>query len=147
MNLLEQSKLVPDIRYDDIAIGDKATFTKSITDDVIQSFATFTGDVNPIHLDKEFASTTMFQQRIAHGMLVASFISTVLGTKLPGKNTIYLSQQVSFKAPVTIGDTISVVAEVIKKRDDKKIITLQTNVYNQHNEIVVEGIAAIMKME
>lgn len=147
MNLLEQSKLVPDVRYDDIEIGDKATFTKSITDDVIQSFATFTGDVNPIHLDKEFASTTMFQQRIAHGMLVASFISTVLGTKLPGKNTIYLSQQVSFKAPVAIGDTISVVAEVIKKRDDKKIITLQTNVYNQHNEIVVEGIAAIMKME
>ena len=120
MNLLEQSKLVPDVRYDDITIGDKATFTKSITDDVIQSFATFTGDVNPIHLDKEFASTTMFQQRIAHGMLVASFISTVLGTKLPGKNTIYLSQQVSFKAPVSIGDTISVVAEVIKKRDDKK---------------------------
>ncbi|MBL1704033.1 MaoC family dehydratase, partial [Klebsiella pneumoniae] len=91
--------------------------------------------------------TTMFKERIAHGMLVSSFISTILGTKLPGKNTIYLSQNVSFRAPVKIGDTLRVVAEVIKKRDDKKIITLQTNIYNQSGDIVVEGTATILKKE
>jgi 3-hydroxybutyryl-CoA dehydratase len=89
----------------------------------------------------------MFKERIAHGMLVASCISTILGTKLPGKNTIYLSQNVAFKAPVKIGDRIRVIAEVIQKRDDKKIITLQTNVYNQFDKLVVEGTAAILKME
>lgn len=147
MNLREQSKRVPEVRYNDIAIGDQAIVTKTITEEVIDAFATLTGDVNPMHVDETFASTTMFQKRIAHGMLIASFISTVLGTKLPGKNTIYLSQHVAFKAPVAIGDTIRVVAEVIKKRDDKKIITLQTNIYNQQNQMVVEGTAAIMKME
>ena len=86
----------------------------------------------------------MFKERIAHGMLVSSFISTILGTKLPGKNTIYLSQNVSFRAPVKIGDTLRVVAEVIKNVTIK-IITLQTNIYNQSDDIVVEGTATILK--
>ena len=86
----------------------------------------------------------MFKERIAHGMLVSSFISTILGTKLPGKNTIYLSQNVSFRAPVKIGDTLRVVAEVIKSVMIK-IITLQTNIYNQSDDIVVEGTATILK--
>ncbi|MNG35819.1 (R)-specific enoyl-CoA hydratase [compost metagenome] len=80
-------------------------------------------------------------------MLVASLISAVLGTKLPGKNTIYLSQNVSFKAPVKIGDTVTVIAEVVQKRDDKKIMTLETNVYNQDKKLVVAGSAVVMKLE
>ena len=92
---------------------------QKITDEDVINFAKLTGDVNPIHILDSFAKTTMFKERIAHGMLVSSFISTILGTKLPGKNTIYLSQNVSFRAPVKIGDTLRVVAEVIKKRDDK----------------------------
>ncbi|MFX3623023.1 MAG: MaoC family dehydratase [Ectobacillus sp.] len=147
MNLFKEAEFVPELAYDDIQVGDQASLTKTITDEDIQAFAKLTGDVNPVHLLDSFAENTMFKERIAHGMLVAGYISTILGTRLPGKNTIYLSQNVAFKAPVKIGDTIRVVAEVIKKRDDKKIITLQTNIYNQHNKLVVEGTAAIMKME
>ncbi len=147
MNLFQEAQSVQELHYDEIQVGDQASLTKTITNEDIITFAKLTGDVNPIHILDSFAKTTMFKERIAHGMLVSGFISTILGTKLPGKNTIYLSQNVSFRAPVKIGDTLRVVAEVIKKRDDKKIITLQTNVYNQWNDIVVEGTATIMKKE
>lgn len=116
---ISRSTTVPELRYDEIQVGDQASLTKTITDEDVINFAKLTGDVNPIHILDSFAKTTMFKERIAHGMLVSSFISTILGTKLPGKNTIYLSQNVSFRAPVKIGDTLRVVAEVIKKRDDK----------------------------
>ncbi|EEL77391.1 Dehydratase [Bacillus cereus AH676] len=147
MNPFQEAQTVPELRYDEIQVGDQASLTKTITDEDVINFAKLTGDVNPIHILDSFAKTTIFKERIAHGMLVSSFISTILGTKLPGKNTIYLSQNVSFRAPVKIGDTLRVVAEVIKKRDDKKIITLQTNIYNQSDDIVVEGTATILKKE
>ena len=89
----------------------------------------------------------MFKDRICHGILTTSFISTVIGMKLPGANTIYLSQEVTFKAPVYIGDTIKAEVEVVEKRDDKKIIDLKTTVKNQDEKIVVEGNAKVMKME
>lgn len=111
------------------------------------SFAKLTGDVNPIHLDDDYAQQTRFKERIAHGLLVTSYISTILGTKLPGKDTIYLSQYARFKAPVKIGDTLTIIGKVIDKRDDKKIITLETNIINQHEQLVVEGHAVIMKIE
>lgn len=147
MNPFKEAESVQELYYDDIQVGDQASLTKKITEDDIISFAKLTGDVNPIHLLDSFAKTTMFKERIAHGMLVSSYISTVLGTKLPGKNTIYLSQNVAFRAPVKIGDVVRVVAEVTSKRDDKRIITIQTNVYNQSNTIVVEGTATVMKKE
>ncbi len=147
MNLFQEAQVVPERAYGEIQIGEQASLTKTITDEDIQAFAKLTGDVNPVHLLDSFAQTTMFKERIAHGMLVASLISAVLGTKLPGKNTIYLSQNVSFKAPVKIGDTVTVIAEVVQKRDDKKIMTLETNVYNQHKKLVVAGSAVVMKME
>jgi 3-hydroxybutyryl-CoA dehydratase len=147
MDIHEQAKHVVEKVYDELHIGDKAQIVKTITDEDIVTFARLTGDVNPIHLDDEFAQKTFFKGRIAHGMLTASFISTILGTQLPGTNTIYLSQNLKFKAPVKIGDTVTVVAEVVGKRDDKKIITLQTNVFNQHQKMVVEGEAMVMKME
>jgi 3-hydroxybutyryl-CoA dehydratase len=146
MDILHKATQVQERRYEDIHVGDKALFTHTITDEDIHSFATLTTDVNPIHLLDDFAKGTMFKERIAHGMLVASYISAVLGTDLPGKNTIYLAQNVSFKAPVKIKDTITVVVEVLTKRDDKKIVTLQTNVYNQHETLVVEGTATIKKL-
>lgn len=86
-----------------------------------------------------------FKERIAHGLLSGSFISTVLGMKLPGPNTIYLSQNFKFIAPVKIGDTIKVIVEVMEKRDDKKLITLKTQVRNQSEELVVDGEAVVMK--
>ncbi|WP_020061914.1 MaoC family dehydratase [Bacillus sp. 123MFChir2] len=147
MNPFREAESVHELYYDDIHVGDQASLTKTIANEDIITFAKLTGDVNPIHLLDSFAKTTMFKERIAHGMLVSSFISTILGTKLPGKNTIYLSQNIAFRAPVKIGDTLRVIAEVIEKRDDKRIITLQTNIYNQYNKVVVEGTATVMKKE
>jgi 3-hydroxybutyryl-CoA dehydratase len=147
MSIYERAKHVVEKSYADIHVGDKAEVVKTIAEEDIVAFAELTGDVNPIHLDEEFAKKTFFQGRIAHGMLTASFISTVLGTQLPGTNTIYLSQNVKFKAPVKIGDTITAVAEVIEKRDDKKLIKLRTNIVNQDQKVVVEGEAMVMKME
>lgn len=141
------STTVPSIPYNDIRIGNLASIKKTVTEKEILAFAALSGDVNPIHLDDKYARQTRFKERIAHGMLVASYISTVIGTILPGKDTIYLSQTVQFKAPVRIGDTLTVAAKVIKKRDDKKIITLETTIVNQHYEKVVEGYAVVMKMK
>lgn len=85
MNPFQEAQTVPELRYDEIQVGDQASLTKTITDEDVINFAKLTGDVNPIHILDSFAKTTMFKERIAHGMLVSSFISTVLGTKLPGK--------------------------------------------------------------
>ncbi|MEH6993828.1 MaoC family dehydratase [Neobacillus drentensis] len=146
MNIFALSKEVKEILYDDIQIGDQAEITKLVTAEDIERFAELSGDVNPIHLLDEFAKESLFKERIAHGSLASSYISTILGTKLPGKNTIYLSQQVSFKAPVKIGDELTVIATVLSKRDDKRIITLSTNVNNQREELVVEGTAVVKKL-
>ena len=94
---------------DEISDGMTAVFSKTVTEADIVLFAGITGDTNPVHLDEEFAKPTMFKGRIAHGMLTASFISTVLGTKLPGPGCIYISQNLKFRAPVRIGDRKSVV--------------------------------------
>lgn len=131
--------------YEDIQIGDTAVFSKTITDFDIYQFAGLTGDFNPMHIDNEFAKDTFFKERIAHGLLTGSFISTVLGMKLPGPNSIYLSQNFKFLAPVKIGDTVKAAVEVVEKRDDKKIIKLITQVYNQRMEMVVDGEAVVMK--
>jgi 3-hydroxybutyryl-CoA dehydratase len=134
-----------ELMYEDIQIGDTAVFSKTITDFDIYQFAGLTGDFNPMHIDNEFAKDTFFKERIAHGLLTGSFISTVLGMKLPGPNSIYLSQNFKFLAPVKIGDTVKATVEVVEKRDDKKIIKLITQVYNQRMEMVVDGEAVVMK--
>lgn len=134
-----------ELTYEDIQIGDTATFSKTISEFDIYQFAGITGDFNPMHINEEFADTTIFEDRIAHGLLTGSFISTVLGMKLPGPNSIYLSQSFSFTAPVKMGDTITAKVEVIEKQDDKKFIKLKTQVWNQHKKIVVDGEALVMK--
>ncbi|MDR4947237.1 MaoC family dehydratase [Neobacillus cucumis] len=136
-----------ELTYDDIQIGDTATFSKTVSEFDIYQFAGLTGDFNPMHIDADFAKKTFFKERIAHGLLSGSFISTVLGMKLPGPNTIYLSQNFKFIAPVKIGDTIKVIVEVMEKRDDKKLITLKTQVRNQSEELVVDGEAVVMKKD
>jgi 3-hydroxybutyryl-CoA dehydratase len=134
-----------ELMFEDIQIGDTAVFSKTISEFDIYQFAGLTGDFNPMHIDHEFAKQTIFKERIAHGLLTGSFISTVLGMKLPGPNSIYLSQNFKFTAPVKIGDTIKVIVEVVEKRDDKKIIQLKTQVWNQRQEMVLDGEAAVMK--
>lgn len=134
-----------ELTYEDIVIGDTAVFSKTISEFDIYQFAGITGDFNPMHIDEEFADTTIFEDRIAHGLLTGSFISTVLGMKLPGPNSIYLSQSFKFTAPVKVGDTIKAIVEVIEKRDDKRLIKLKTQVWNQRKQMVVDGEALVMK--
>jgi acyl dehydratase len=126
------------------AVGEQASRTKTITDADIRTFATLSGDTNPVHLDEATAAETVFGKRVAHGMLTASLISAVLGCDLPGSGAIYLGQELRFVAPVFIDDTVTATAEVIQVREDKGIVTLRTIVTNQNAQVVVEGKATVM---
>jgi 3-hydroxybutyryl-CoA dehydratase len=137
---------MPELAYDSIKVGDEASLSRTITESHIVNYAGITGDMNPVHVDAEYAKQSMFGERIAHGMLIAGMISAVLGTELPGPNSIYLGQDLRFTAPVKIGDTVTVVVTVTEKRDDKRIIKLRTTVSNQRGEVVVEGGAVVKKL-
>ncbi|MBN2155407.1 MAG: MaoC family dehydratase [Candidatus Lokiarchaeota archaeon] len=134
--------------WDDFNIGDKAEHTKTITDEDIQIFAKLSGDFNPIHVNEEYAKTTMFRQRIAHGMISVSLISAVLGMHLPGPGAVYMSQEVKFRNPVFIGDKLTAKGEVVEKFTKKegklKFLKIQTNVYKQEEELVTEGSALVI---
>jgi acyl dehydratase len=127
-----------------LQVGDTASLTKTITDDDIRTFADLTTDHNPVHLDDDFAKTTRFGRRIAHGMLSAGLISAVLANKLPGTGTVYLSQSLSFVAPVYPGDTITARVTVTKVREDKPIVALETVCTNQRDEPVIRGEAVVL---
>jgi 3-hydroxybutyryl-CoA dehydratase len=137
--------MVQDIPYADLKIGDKASMTKTVTEYDVYTFAGLTGDFNPVHINAEFAKNTMFKERIAHGMLSAGFISAVIGTALPGANSIYVGQELSFKAPVKIGDTVTATVEVIEKIAAKSRVILRTTVTNQDGVLVVDGKATMLK--
>lgn len=134
-----------ELAYADIKVGDEASFAKTITEADVVNYAGLSGDFNPVHIDAEYAAQSMFKERISHGMLVAGLISAVLGTRLPGPNSIYLGQELKFTAPVKIGDTVTAVVTVTDKRDDKRIITLRTTVSNHRGEVVVDGSAVVKK--
>lgn len=125
-------------------IGEKASLSHAVTDKDVADFARLTGDVNPVHIDEAYAKTTRFGGRIAHGMLTAGYITALLGTKLPGPGAIYLNQTLKFTAPVRIGDTVTVTAEVTAYREDKRIVTLKTDCTNQHGELVLTGEAVLL---
>ncbi len=129
---------------DTIQIGDSATFTKTVSESDVYMYAGISGDFNPAHINAVEAEKGMFGERIAHGMLTASFISTVLGTSLPGPGTIYLSQELSFKRPVKFGDTIEAKVEVIEKIEEKNRLIVRTTCTNQHGELVIDGKAMVM---
>ncbi|HWR30972.1 MAG TPA: MaoC family dehydratase [Negativicutes bacterium] len=137
--------MAQDVQFADIQIGDTASMSKTVAECDVYAFAGITGDFNPVHIDEEFAKGTMFHERIAHGMLSAGFISAVLGTQLPGINTIYLGQELSFKAPVRIGDTVTATVEVIEKNEAKHRLVLKTTVMTQTGVVVVDGKAYVMK--
>lgn len=130
--------------YDEITIGQTASFSKLIEEQDIQLFATVSGDVNPVHLDADFAATTPFKERIAHGMLTGAIVSAALAMELPGPGTIYLGQSLRFRLPVKIGDTVTVALEVTDKRDDKKFVTLDCVATNQTGKVVASGTAEVM---
>ncbi len=129
---------------DTIQVGDTASFTKTISESDVYMYAGISGDFNPAHVNAVEAEKGMFKERIAHGMLTASFISTVLGVHLPGPGTIYLSQELSFKKPVRFGDTIEAKVEVIERIVEKNRLILRTTCTNQHGELVIDGKAMVM---
>jgi 3-hydroxybutyryl-CoA dehydratase len=129
--------------FEDLAIGQTASFAKTVTEADILMFAAVSGDTNPVHIDAEYAATTPFRQRIAHGMLSAGLISAVLGTKLPGPGTVYLGQSLKFRAPVKLGDTVTATAEVIALDAEKKRATLKT-LCLVAGKPVIEGEALVM---
>jgi len=128
---------------EDLKVGDTASFTKTVTAADIEQFAQVTGDTNPVHLDEAYAAKTMFKGRIAHGMLSAGYISAVLGTKLPGPGAIYLKQELSFRAPVKIGDTVTATATVTELVPEKKRAALKT-VCTVGDTVVLEGSALLL---
>ena len=129
--------------FDAIQVGDEATITRTITEEIVQTFAKFSGDHNALHLEEEFASATRFQQRIAHGMITASFFSAIIGTLLPGHGSLYLSQDLNFKKPVMINDIIQVKAKVVQKIASTQMLVLKTTASNQNSQVVLSGTAKV----
>lgn len=130
--------------FDEIHIGQQASYGKTLTEDDLALFAAVSGDVNPVHLDAEYAATTMFEGRIAHGMWTGALISAALALELPGPGTIYLGQTLQFRAPVRLGDTITVNLEVTAKKADKPYVTLACEAVNQHGKTVAKGVAEVI---
>jgi 3-hydroxybutyryl-CoA dehydratase len=130
--------------YDELQPGDSASFSKTISEGDIYLFAGITGDFNPAHVNAPEAARGMFKQRIAHGMLTGSFISTVIAMKLPGPGTIYVGQDLQFRAPVFIGDTVTATVECTEKLDQRKWVKFKTTVTNQDGKVVVAGVATVI---
>lgn len=132
------------LKINELTVGQKASFTKTITETDVYLFAGISGDINPAHLNESFAKDTFFKGRIAHGMLSASLISAVIGVQLPGPGTIYSQQTLNFLAPVRFGDTITATVEVIEIFPDKNRVSLKTYCTNQDGIIVTAGEALVL---
>ena len=128
----------------ELTLGQSASLTKTVTHDDVVAFARVSLDDNPIHLDEEFAKGTRFGRRIAHGMIASSLISAVIGTRLPGQGTVYLSQSLAFRAPVFLDDTITATVTVKALRPDKPIVTLDTVVTRADGTVVLTGEAVVL---
>jgi len=129
--------------FEDLALGMQASLVHRVTEADLDTFATLTGDRNPIHLDEEFAAETIFKGRIAHGMLTATYISAILGTRLPGPGAIYIAQTLNFKAPVRIGDEVVASARISELFPEKKraLLTCDCSVAGK---TVLEGDALLL---
>lgn len=127
----------------EITVGDCATFSKTVTESDIYLYAGIIGDFNPAHINQAYAEKTFFKKRIAHGMLSAGFISTVIASHLPGPGTIYIRQELDFTAPVYIGDTITATVTVVETETDKNRVTLDTRCENQDGVVVINGKAIV----
>jgi acyl dehydratase len=129
--------------FDNIFINQEEEILHVITEEDVDNFAKLTNDTNPLHMCDEFASGTQFRKRVVHGMLTASFISTIIGTKLPGPGSLWFEQNIKFNLPVRINDKIRVVAKVLHKSPISRIIILSTIVYNENGKEVITGEAKV----
>lgn len=134
---------ISNVTFDEIAIGDTTTYTRLITNQEVEAFAAISGDHNPLHLDPEYAATTAFGECIAHGMLTGALISAAIAMQLPGPGSVYLSQNIQFRAPVMLGDTLTVTLTVTDKHAKRPWVTLQCEVANQEGKAVAKGEAQV----
>lgn len=135
---------MPGRTISELAVGDRASFTKTLGEYDVYAFAGITGDLNPVHIDRVAAEASPFGARVAHGMLTASLLSTVLGSRLPGEGTIYLSQSLKFLKPVYIGDTVTATVEVAELLVEKNRVRLATRCTNEKGDVVAEGESWVM---
>lgn len=139
--------MIIDMRYEDIYIGQKESLRHKVTQSDIEKFVDLSGDDNKLHVSKEFAAKTSFKKPVVHGMIGASFISTIIGTKIPGDGALWFSQTLDFLLPVRIGDEITVIAEVTKKIDRDRTIELNVEIQNQNRQVVTRGVSKVKVLE
>lgn len=130
--------------YDEIQLDQTASYSKTLTEQDLVLFAAVSGDVNPVHLDPAYAATTPFQQQIAHGAWTSSLISAALALELPGPGTVYISQDISFRLPVLLGDTVTVKLQVTEKKTRRNMLTISTTAVNQHGKTIAKGSAVVI---
>ena len=136
---MEKGKTLPEL-----SAGDSFQCTATVTEEMVDKFAEATGDTNPVHLDEAYARQTIFKTRVAHGLLSAGLVSSVLGTRFPGVGTIYVSQTLEFKRPVFLGDQITIRLTVLDKDPDRNRLRLETVCLNQKGKVVLTGQAVVM---
>jgi 3-hydroxybutyryl-CoA dehydratase len=129
--------------FEDLSVGMSESYTRTVSDADIRHFSETSGDTNPAHLDEDFAATTRFEQRIAHGMLTGSYISTVVGTKLPGPGCLYVSQTLNFRAPVFIGDEVTATVNITELNERRDYVTLST-ACSVGDKDVIRGVALML---
>lgn len=127
----------------ELKVGESAEFTKTISESDVYLYAGVTGDLNPAHINEEYAKGTFFKTRIAHGLLSAGLISTVLGNELPGPGSVYIRQELNFLAPVRMGDTVTARAEIIEILSEENRVKLKTSCVNQNGVTVLDGEAMV----
>lgn len=128
----------------ELYIGQKAEYSKVITKEMVETFSEISGDINPLHLDDNYAKNTIFKGRIAHGILVSGLISAAIANKLPGEGAIYLTQSLKFTKPVKLNDKITAAVEIISIDDENSKITLSTICRNAEGKIVIDGEAQVL---
>src|SRR3989344_2480311 len=127
------------VKFSELEVGMKGEYSKKITQDDLDKFISICNDINPIHVDSEFAKNAKFKDKIVHGILVSSLISTVVGTKMPGPGSVWLDQSLKFLLPVHVNDTITSTSEILVKIPERQQVIVRTTCVNQNNEVVIEG--------
>ena len=130
--------------FDEIEVGLTRQFQITITESMVDDFAKLTGDFSPIHMDEDYASTTTFQRRVVDGMLLASFLSRIVGMYLPGKHALDFSQSVDFRHPCFIDDIITISSIVVDKSQSTKILKIESKITNQDNKIILSGVGRVI---
>ena len=141
---LSMNHKVSEYTFDDIEIGFSKKFQVIITESLVKQFASVSGDYSPIHMDEQYAKSTTFKKRVVHGMLLASFLSRVDGMYLPGKHALYFSQNVEFRNPCFIGDTVTIFSKVLDKSKSTKILKIESKITNQENKLLLYGLGRVI---